>query len=280
MTDNKSKKKIKVLILCAGESTRWGNYLGLPKQLISFNGEPLLKRTVRLLNDQRCYDIMIISHNEQLQLSNCGFFKPPKHRWTVETLLSTYPLWSERTIILLGDVSFMEKAISKITNTVEGIHVYGRPGPSRYTFKIHGEIFAISFNKKNWDQIVANAETAICNAEKGGRGKLWQLYRSLAGYPLKRHRIEKEIFTPIHDLTDDIDDPKEYKKLVKMLTCATSTNRYKRILILYNWLILGLTDSRPYLKNCFKYYIEKPFKRSKLKAFLDTLNSINQSNVS
>ena len=133
----------KVLILCAGESTRWGNYLGVPKQLILINGESLLERMVRLLRAQGYYDIEVISHDERLLLSNCGFFKPSRFRWTVESLLSTHSLWKDKTLVLLGDVFFTEPAIYTIINSGQGIHIYGRPGPSKYTFSQYGEIFAI-----------------------------------------------------------------------------------------------------------------------------------------
>ena len=40
---------MRIVILCAGDATRWGGYLGLPKHLVPIHGEPLLHRTVRLL---------------------------------------------------------------------------------------------------------------------------------------------------------------------------------------------------------------------------------------
>jgi len=80
----------KVLILCAGDGKRWNNYLGVPKQLIPINEEPLLKRTVRLLCDYGYSDIAIITHDDRLNFEGCDFFKPPQYCWTVETLLSTH----------------------------------------------------------------------------------------------------------------------------------------------------------------------------------------------
>ena len=82
-----------ILILCAGEAKRWNNYLDVPKQLISINGETLLDRTVRLLNSKELYDINIISNDERLKVSNKNFFRPTKFEWIVETLLSTQSLW-------------------------------------------------------------------------------------------------------------------------------------------------------------------------------------------
>ncbi len=257
----------KALILCAGNGVNWGNYLGRPKQLISINGERLLERTERLLHGRGCYDLEIVTHDERLGLSNCGFFRPPGYRWIVETLLSTYPLWSDRTIILLGDVFFTEKAIKAITVPREGIHVYGRPGPSWYTFKPHREIFAISFDKKEWSHIVTHAERTIRYAEEGNSAKFWQLYQSLAGFPFKDKRIEKDIFFPIHDLTDYIDCPEDYNRVVKMLACYTSTKRFKRLLMVFFCLGAGARNFLLCLKKYFKYSVKVPLRR-KLKAVL------------
>jgi len=228
----------KILILCAGEHKRWANYLGIPKQLISINGESLLERMVRLLRNKGYYNIVIVSHDERLRLSNCGFFRPSSFRWIAQTLLSTYSLWTDKTIILLGDVFFTERAINTITKSSRGINVYGRPNVSRFTFTKYGEIFALLFDKNNWDKIKAHAEIVCRDAGLGGRGKLWEFYRSLAGYPLTEHKIENEIFNTIHDLTDDIDDPAKYDRIIRIYTYATSNNRYKRILV-YCWIGLG-----------------------------------------
>jgi choline kinase len=47
--DMPSSEHPSVFILCAGRAERWNNYLGIPKQLIAFNNESLLDRTIRLI---------------------------------------------------------------------------------------------------------------------------------------------------------------------------------------------------------------------------------------
>jgi len=89
-----------------------------------------------------------------------------------------------------------------------------------------------------------HAENACRDAELGGDRKLWQLYGSLAGFPLNGYRMENKIFISIHDLTDDIDDPDEYQKVVGRYTLATSNNRLLRILI-NSWVDL-ITLSLPF----------------------------------
>lgn len=228
-------KKAKVLILCAGDGMRWDNYLGVPKQLIPINNEPLLNRTVRLLNGYGYNDIDIIAHDERLNLDGFGFYKPSKFRWTVETLLSTQPLWTERTIVLLGDVFYTNKALTTILSYNQDIHVYGRFGKSLFTFTQYGELFAITFEKSDHQMIKKHLNIARSNALRGGRGKIWEFYRSLAGFPLDLHKKDDEIFISIHDLTDDIDSPREYEKIVNRYSYAASKKPLNQFLI-YCWI--------------------------------------------
>ena len=224
-----------ILILCAGEAKRWNNYLDVPKQLISINGETLLDRTVRLLNSKELYEINIISNDERLKVSNKNFFRPTKFEWIVETLLSTQSLWNKNTIVLLGDVFFTQDAINTIDNLKKTLHIYGRYGASVHTHTPWGEIFALSFQQSDWKKIISNAEGVILRARLGGRGKLWELYRSIAGFPYNEHLIEDEIFISINDFTDDFDFPEDYKTNIKRYEYLTSPNRHKRVLV-YAWV--------------------------------------------
>ena len=181
-----------VFILCAGESARWNNHLGVPKQLIPIGGEPLLERTVRLLHAKNIFDINIIAHDELLKIKTCNFIRPSKYQWIVETLLSTQSLWNENTIILLGDVFYTREAINSIVRTRKNIHVHGRYGANKYTRTPWGEIFSLSFERNNWNEVITNATKVIRHAKSGGRGKLWELYRSLACFSLDEHLIEKK----------------------------------------------------------------------------------------
>ena len=43
---------MKYIIMCDGKGTRWKNYKDIPKHFVKINGEPLIKRTVRQLNER------------------------------------------------------------------------------------------------------------------------------------------------------------------------------------------------------------------------------------
>ena len=224
--------KTSIIILCAGEAERWNNYLGIPKQLITIGGETLLERTVRLCRAKNNYDIHIVSNNDLLRTETCNYFEPSKHQWIVETLLSTQSLWNEKTIILLGDVFFTQKAIHTILKSDENFHFYGRFGASKYTSTTWGEIFALSFSRYEWPNLITNAQQVCLQAKSGGRGKLWELYRSLAGFLPEEHKVENNIFISIHDFTDDFDSPIEYKANIRRYEYLTSKSRYKNLLVL------------------------------------------------
>ena len=251
----------RVFILCAGESSRWANYLGVPKQLISFNRESLLARMVRLLREKGYNDIVVVSNDTRLRVDGCSFFQPSGYRWTVETLLSTSVLWASKNLVLLGDVYYTQQAINTIARSDECIRIYGRPRPNLFNLSLDGEIFAASFGDANKEKVITHAKFVCKDAEKGGRGKLWELYRSLAGFSLKEHRTENKVFTAIYDLTDDFDLPSEHDRVAKLYMCATSETGYKPVKMFIVWLGLCRSDLLPYLVEYLKHVVKYPVKR-------------------
>lgn len=47
---------MKYIIMADGEGKRWGNYKGVPKHLITVEGETILERTIRLLRGRGIAD--------------------------------------------------------------------------------------------------------------------------------------------------------------------------------------------------------------------------------
>ncbi|MCH2183062.1 MAG: NTP transferase domain-containing protein [Mariniblastus sp.] len=228
----------RVLILCAGNAARWGDYLGVPKQLIPFNGESLLERTERLLRGRGYQDISVISHDERLQVGSCSLFRPERFQYTSETFLSTRSLWGGMTLVLLGDVFYTRNAIDKIVSFKEGVHVFGRRGASLFTRSPYGEIFAFSFDRASAGEMLEKAERVCADAKAGGRGKIWELYRALAGFSLDEQQFEREIFVSIHDFTDDIDSPEEYERMAGQYLKYTSKSWLKKF-SLYSGLVFS-----------------------------------------
>ena len=211
-----------VLILCAGSGERWGNHLGIPKQLIRFSGETLLHRMVRLLKENGVSNVICVARDCRLKLEEIPSLEPEHCAYTVETLLSTSQLWARRTIVLLGDVYFTQHAIRKIIAFDGNLGVFGRPWPSAYSHSNHGEIFGMSFDSSTAKEVECAANAARNLAIKGERGNLWDFYHCFTGLPLNSGRVESKFFHPIDDLTNDFDTPGYYEKVAVRYHLASS----------------------------------------------------------
>ena len=151
---------VRIIILCAGQASRWAPKQ--LKQLVPINDEPLLHRTVRLLRDFGYSDIHIAHHDPQLHVEGCQHFTPSDSRWVMSTLYSSRHLWTDRTIILLGDVYFTTNALQKILECPSEIQFVGRLGPSSYTGCPSREIFCLLFR----DSVHSKLEHVLTNIMK------------------------------------------------------------------------------------------------------------------
>ena len=205
---------LKILILCNGDGTRWGNYMGLPKQLAPLNqvDESLIERTIRMCCEHgiSLEAIYIISADDRLKKLPTNYLTPRVGSLITETLLETQRLWSGHTVVLLGDVFYSTQSLKRILGNSQELAIYGRKGQSNYTYTPHGEIFALSFSQSKQPTVLDHLNKAIADAQSGGRGKLWEFYRSTVNIPLDKHRFAGNHFVDINDWTDDFDWPSEY----------------------------------------------------------------------
>lgn len=216
-TDDHSRMlpHLRAFILCAGRALRWNDFTNLPKHLARVDGETLLDRIVRQLGARGVQEIAVVSKDARLQRPNCALLLPDRCRWAAETLATTRHGWNGNTAILLGDVYYTDQAMDSILACGEPLAVFGRPGPSRLTGSRWAEIFALRIRQSGIPRMDSAIQQAIRDAETGGRGKLWEIYRALTGQPLrgKRIQLDERIFRTIDDLTDDVDTPEERQNL-------------------------------------------------------------------
>ncbi|MHB8744517.1 MAG: NTP transferase domain-containing protein [Sulfuricaulis sp.] len=223
--------RTRAIILCAGDATRWSNYLGLPKQLISFNGESLLSRMVRLLRENGVEECVCVANDRRLRVTGAKPLLPSQSRYLVETIMSSVAEWSARTIILLGDVFFTEKAMRAIVSFSGDVGIFGRPWASKLVNCSHGELFGISFSHLVSDKIIETAEHVRELADAGARGNLWDLYHTLVDLPLNSGMAESKLFKVIDDLTNDFDRPEDYIRCGYRYRALTSSCRIPRIMV-------------------------------------------------
>ena len=202
--------KTKIIIPIGGQQERWGNYLGVSKHDINIGGETLLNRIIRLLSSNNFTDIYF-SEERDANYGDASKYMGSKEEWNTEG----------RTLFILGDVYFTEQAIHTILfNYDKDWRIFGRATKST-TGKDHAEPFAFSFYPEHIKQIKqAGARVAILHQEgrTGGAGFLY-LYRALLGLPdeFMDKQLYGENFIDIDDLTDDIDMPEDYHRLMEHL---------------------------------------------------------------
>jgi hypothetical protein len=192
---------MKIIILAAGAGTRWNNYLGGPKYLPPVDGEPILHRTKRLLNERGQSNIIVSGVDVPIY----------PNELEIDRFYGTRHLWEENNLFLYGDCYYTEHAIDTILKH-KGLMFFGRRG--RTKIKKWSEIFGIRFNN---DEILKSLEIVRQKYISGEIKRCigWELYRQLMGIDLKIHKITTN-FVDINDITDDFDSPEEYDLWIKM----------------------------------------------------------------
>ena len=138
----------RVIILCAGEGSRWNNYTGVPKHKVVVEGKILVERTVKQFL-KYTNDIVVVYNDESYEIPGTSSYvanKQEKHK-VMDKFLSSYDQWSDtKTIIVFGDVYFTDEAVEAIATNDREWCFFLRQNASQITGKPWGEIFALSFN--------------------------------------------------------------------------------------------------------------------------------------
>lgn len=185
------------LILAAGDQKRWNSKIhrySKFKQLVNVDREPIIIRTQRL-----SVNPVVVTVHKAIKNVSIASFEPLKRSCIVETLYYSVVHWSARTIVLLGDVYYTDKAIETINSYSGEIGFFGN----------RTDILAISFTERY--EVAQACQELLRRRNKEKCGKLWHLYRLLNGIPLDKQRITTN-FIRIKDQSRDFDNPKQYLK--------------------------------------------------------------------
>lgn len=222
-----------VIIIAAGEQTRWGGHLGVNKHEIMIDGERLLDRTVRLALENGAGRVCVVAKPGMDHYASPGaelvYADLDPSMGGADKFLSSRHLWSQtgRTIVLYGDVYFTDAAMRKIfTNHVRRWQLFCRFGPSTITGATAGECFAQSFYPEHLAEHEANLRRTAKLWREGviKRCGGWEHARAMAGAPdnrLRKHR-PYSIYVEINDFTEDFDYPRDYDVWVARRTRTVS----------------------------------------------------------
>lgn len=199
------------IIIAAGDATRWGDYMGVPKHLVEVDGEPILHRTARLLRE-RVDTVWVVSKNDA---------RYHQHGSTILTIepgssdadkfYSSKDIWCGHTLIVYGDCYFTQAAIDTMCAPVEDWTLFCRPTSSAITGSPYGECWAYSIPENRLtffeDRLVwlAGLHELGVTHRCGG----WELYQALLGQDVNEHRMTTN-YVVIDDWSEDFDYPRDY----------------------------------------------------------------------
>jgi hypothetical protein len=225
---------MRVLILCAGEGSRWNNNKNVTKHMVVIEGEVLVERTVRQFL-KYTDDIVIVSDGGLPDIPGTSSYiakKSKKHK-DMDKFLSSHEQWSDdRTIIVYGDVYFTDEAVEIIATNHRKWCFFLRDKKSEITGKPWGEIFAFSFDGYFNKVMLQTLKNIIFRSvvQDTPLPAGWTLLRYLLG--VKKTR---DIFVPEHrfayininDWTEDFDYPHDLNTWLELRSKYLLTSPHK-----------------------------------------------------
>lgn len=185
-----------------GKGTRWANYMGVPKHLVEIGGEPIIGRTVRLLNemtDGKC-EVIITSHDKRYEFEGSRRHEPLNNHLEIDRF--TQELIEDDTCFLYGDTYYTEESLKLILDSeTEDVLFFGNAK----------SIVAINVSDSSFfEKHVANVRQLFLD------GKIekcvgWQVYQSITGQDFSKKAEMGDKFVILDAKTTDINTPEEYK---------------------------------------------------------------------
>jgi hypothetical protein len=217
---------MRVVVVAAGDGTRWGGYKGTEKHLVGVGGERLLDRTTRQFAAYADVHVVGVDGRYQTDYSTLHVLEDVWPTGTdADKFLSSQHLWSETspTVVAYGDVFFTDDAVeATVKQAAEpGWTLVSRLNGSQLTGTRWGECFAQVFTP---DQIENHRNMLYKVAELRKSGELkrcggWEHYRLMAGGDPKRH-ADYGMRVEVDDWTEDFDYPADYDEWTRRRRAA------------------------------------------------------------
>jgi hypothetical protein len=234
---------MKIVITCAGNQTKWNNYLGIPKQMAPIFGVPLLQRTIWAMNKLFPDSDVYVSVQNQSKKDfyvvdgKYEFYVLPQFNSDDAALKSLVPFYKDIDddfLILLGDVAFSQDCIDRIYNVIKReqskpsneVKIFGRKSLSSTYYRKGGELFAFYIPRQVKSKFIEAIEIIdkyyglkLINRKTG-----WEIMSCYYSKNKNLSEIQKihqrknfpsSSFITIDDDTEDFDLPEEYDDYAK-----------------------------------------------------------------
>ena len=185
-----------------GKGTRWDNYMGIPKHLVEINGEPVISRTVRLLNEltDRKSEVIVTSHDHRYEFNGSRRYEPLNNKLEIDRF--TRELIQDNICFLYGDTYYTEESLTKILEKEpEDILFFGNMKS------------IVAVKVKDSDLFIQHVDRVRMLFLEGKLKKCvgWQVYQSVVGQDFKNKAVPTDRFVMLDEKTTDINSPEEYE---------------------------------------------------------------------
>ncbi len=192
---------MKYIIMADGKGTRWNNFNNIPKHFIEIDGEKIIFRTVRLLNemDPGC-SVIVTSHDSRYDIPGSQRYEPLNNLLEIDRF--TEELIEDNICFLYGDTYYSETALRTIIDTsVDPLMFFGNDR-SIIAVKIgSGDVFKTHFQKIKHLFLAGSISRCVG----------WQIYESYTGGPLESRQINGS-FVRIYDRSRDFNTPDDFQE--------------------------------------------------------------------
>ena len=212
-----------VIIMAQGEQQRIGHMLGHSgrpswKQLLPVSEmETIFSRTCRLFREAGASAILAVVHDHPEWDAACRaanvrtFVQKNPGPSVLDGIWNVQPFWGERTIIVLGDVTFSRATVRRMVSD-HAFSMYERPGRNTTTNKPWSERFGFTFGRENHGELVSALQDPGFRSH--GDHKLLDLKQRLEGGAMRMQYV--------FDYTDDIDTEKGFLEYLPLLREAAA----------------------------------------------------------
>lgn len=225
--------------MAGGSSTRWHDYLGIPKHLIRINGETLLERQVRQFHERGITDLIIIGPPErdpryEVAGASTLFIDDGLQSSPFEQrLFNNLGLWRQLTssntradsfAITLGDVFMSSYLVDYIAAGLscsnlawiarKGYDYAGTKRHPRLDWKSWGELWALLF-PRDLSHILLTIGRR-CIARGMSTKEIYAHVFEACGIPVHNSTCDTPCSHDVDDYTVDFDSPDVYDEWMRM----------------------------------------------------------------
>ena len=213
----------RVIVIAAGDGTRWGDYRGTPKHLVTIEKEILLQRTVKQFL-KYTDDICIIGLDERYNVEGATLYIPKginTNYKDANKYMCSQTLWNKtgRTVLVFGDVYYTNDAVKTIMKTQGEFKWFLRKEGSALSGARWKEIFAFAFDAHMINNITQTLLMLISRDQVKTQAG-WAMYKAMTGdrYAAafdNHHHVHIDDWTEDFDFPEDLQIWEEHRALAK-----------------------------------------------------------------